>query len=71
MSKKNKVTVTLAETDYLLIESIRRYCGLNGIKSAVRRCIINTYDDIKDDRYFKKVYREVFEEIKDVGNVDD
>ena len=68
MSKKNKVTVTLAESDYLLIESIRRYCGLNTIKSAVRRCIINTYDDIKDHKYFKKAYSEVSEEIKEAEN---
>ena len=62
MSKKNKAT-TLAESDYLLIESLRRYFGLNTVKSAVRRCILQAYEDNKDHTYFKKVYSEVREEV--------
>lgn len=66
MSKKDKATVTLAESDYLLIESLRRYYGLNTVKSAVRRCILQAYEDAKSHPYFKKVYSEVSDEIKRV-----
>ena len=62
MSKKNKATVTLAESDYLLIEALRRYYGLNTVKSAVRRCILQAYEDAMNHPYFQKVYDEVSDE---------